>query len=255
MHPLKRGFTLIELLVVVSIIAILATLLLPGIAAVREASKKLSCAGRLRQVMMTALLYANEHHGQLAPASVNGGAIIPASWGYSGVFANAPYFNGALLGQYIPGMETCKETSIRNEKNNVFHCPADPRVYWHLNCSYGMNMRICTEMNSANATGAWPVMRLARITRPSDVVLFADSPVWTWHPGYATPAACYGVDSRKVLDGTAPWGVWGDPNCLFDWTNWHKQGVNLAFFDGHVRASINPAAESAAGMAWFSIPP
>lgn len=64
MQPQTRGchrpFTLIELLVVVSIIAILASLLLPALSAARDQARKASCQNLLRQLYMSARFYAED---------------------------------------------------------------------------------------------------------------------------------------------------------------------------------------------------
>lgn len=60
----RRGLTLIELMVVMAIIAILSSLLLTGVQAAREASRRLSCQNNLRQfgLAMEAHHQAHRHY-------------------------------------------------------------------------------------------------------------------------------------------------------------------------------------------------
>jgi len=62
---MKGKFTLIEMLVVIAIISILASLLMPAMKSAYEVSKSISCANRLKQIGISANLYANDEHGFL----------------------------------------------------------------------------------------------------------------------------------------------------------------------------------------------
>src|SRR5262249_13352058 len=57
----RRGFTLIELLVVIAIIAILAAILFPVFAQVREKARQSSCLSNQKQVALGVLMYAQDY--------------------------------------------------------------------------------------------------------------------------------------------------------------------------------------------------
>jgi prepilin-type N-terminal cleavage/methylation domain-containing protein len=57
----KKGFTLIELLVVISIIALLMSILMPGLQAAREQAKKVVCSSALKQLAYSGGLWSNDN--------------------------------------------------------------------------------------------------------------------------------------------------------------------------------------------------
>lgn len=66
-------FTLIELLVVIAIIAVLLTILLPGLRMAKEKSKSIDCMGRLRQFGQANNMYAGDNDSFLPFGNVIGG--------------------------------------------------------------------------------------------------------------------------------------------------------------------------------------
>jgi prepilin-type N-terminal cleavage/methylation domain-containing protein/prepilin-type processing-associated H-X9-DG protein len=64
-----RGFTLIELLVVITIIAILAAILFPVFARVKEKAKEINCVSNMRQVGLAVAMYTSDSED-----------ILPITW-------------------------------------------------------------------------------------------------------------------------------------------------------------------------------
>ena len=63
-HSRRRGFTLIELLVVIAIIAILAAILFPVFAQVRDKARATACASNLKQIGMGLIMYRQDYDEQ-----------------------------------------------------------------------------------------------------------------------------------------------------------------------------------------------
>jgi prepilin-type N-terminal cleavage/methylation domain-containing protein len=93
----RSGFSLVELLVVMAIIAILAALLFPAIAAAKRKANQANCLNNVRQLALVGFIYANE----------NGSPIL---------YNNPKYPDGAWMGSLAE--------LIKNK--NVFLCPSAP---------------------------------------------------------------------------------------------------------------------------------
>src|SRR5258705_12333263 len=74
------AFTLIELLVVIAIVAILAALLLPGLARAKEKGKQTFCINSERQQAMAVFMYADEHSDNLPPVAFRAISGYVTNW-------------------------------------------------------------------------------------------------------------------------------------------------------------------------------
>ncbi len=153
----RRGFTLIELLVVIAIIAILAAIIMPVFARVRERARQTSCLSNIRQLSTALQMYMDDHDEALpgAPtaAMVHGG-------------------EPDQLWTYLP---VVIDAYVRNE--GIYFCPSDaqrPYPYSYAYC-------YCLYMNTAEINaGVHPCHvqqhYATEITYPSEkVVLFENS--------------------------------------------------------------------------------
>lgn len=111
---LRQAFTLIELLVVISIIAILASMLIPVISLVRDAAIATKCVSNLRQIALAYNAYATDNEAAFPNSNLGNNKNQP---------------NPVLLDTYVPtGFASWKCTAPRFAKGTFLY-----NVHWILN--------------------------------------------------------------------------------------------------------------------------
>ena len=140
----SRGFTLIELLVVIAIVGVLAALALAAAGRFVDSGKQATTAGRLKQVYVLQMAYAQDNNGRLTPFWT---ATNPTLW-QQRLF---PYLN--LIG------------GNRSDPKLVLNSP------YHTNntgnqASFGMN-------NFMRDDGKWG-FRILSVPQPSKIILAGD---------------------------------------------------------------------------------
>ncbi len=162
---LRKAFTLIELLVVIAIIAILAAILFPVFAQAREKARQTACLSNLRQVGLSAQMYAQDYDEQL-PRTELGGDVDEAH----------EYYWGDMLQPYTKNwqMLTCPSAAKPVKfKTGV----TTYSQQWSYN--YGINDIIAADCTSADDPKCRHIgvagHALAGVEIPASAILIADS--------------------------------------------------------------------------------
>lgn len=139
----QRGFSLVELLVVISIIATLATMLLPTLSRAKEKARTITCVNNLRQIGISLRLYVDDHRDRFPPSRVTNKSVRATIGGRDPILRLAPYF--------VPARQRPLFTYL--EASEVYRCPRDqgqrqlpcenpplkPSNWETIGCSYQYN--------------------------------------------------------------------------------------------------------------------
>lgn len=129
---IRAGFTLIELLVVISILATLASLLLPAIGTAMEVSKRTQCSSNLRQIGIALIGYVGDNEDSLPYVNISTNANHHrGSEGTSLEYALAPYFGVRCKNSWSvsgAGVFDCKASPIRGTMT-----ASNGNLYWNFN--------------------------------------------------------------------------------------------------------------------------
>lgn len=200
----SSGFTLVEMLIVLAIVGILAAILLPVFASVRDASRRTVCASNLRQIGLAMEAYAQDNNRRYPVNSIN---QSPSGQDCGWMFRLEPYVKASKVFE-CPSADAVQFGAT--DYSNEYHagCPA-PKVEeldgevktWRHWGSYDVN---------------WPL-------KP-----------WVRDSSFKNPSA-FGF----VLDGVGDAVYQG--RRLLNGERWmcgvprHRNGANVLFADWHIK--------------------
>lgn len=201
-----RGFTLIELLIVTAVLAILAAMLFPVLAKVREAARKATCASNLRQIGVAFSMYTQDYD-ECFPNNNDPYLWMGRRWRW----VLQPYL--AYAAQRDPSNPTNPNLSINNNPA-ILICPSDTTApnNWD-STSYGYSAAFYHTPDQVNA------MTLADLYQLNNFPCISESLADVADP------------SQKAM--VAEW-LSNHANVKVGWWDW-RGGRNYLFVDGHVK--------------------
>jgi len=224
------GFTLIELLVVIAIIAILAAILFPVFAKVREKARQSSCASNMKQMTLAILQYQQDYD-EMFPM----GETQYANGWYGWPTEIAPYIKSTTVltcpddpnagtdlseGWFDAGLQI--SYAVNGEESIPNWSPLEAHLVgpmgavnagWDTPCMVDAQVATCT----AGTTGV-PSLTDAQVTVPDSSILMCEQ--WS---------------SDVKAANAAGHGPWESGNGTIQ-PNANDGLENYAFCDGHVKA-------------------
>jgi len=205
----RFGFTLIELLVVIAIIAILAAILFPVFAKVREKARQTSCASNMKQLGLAFAQYTEDYDETMMSLPLGGWA-----------------------GKTYPYVKS----------RQVYVCPDDSS---QATLSYMLNYYLTVNFTNYHGISTWTapastvmLAETQNCTVPSDITNSAENQSSVMYPDVGGPSGSSGpgngcLGAAGVL-GQRPF-TGGIPSYVAALNGRHTDGSNFLLCDGHVK--------------------
>ena len=208
----RKGFTLIELLVVIAIVAILAAILFPVFAQVRERARATACLSNEKQLGLAVSQYINDNDEKLFFYC----DTISPNDSRSHVLRPAASYTVKWWNQIMPFVKS----------NAVFTCPSDagPTPSADLN-NHQTILRSYIACRSAES------LALAQIDDPVETAVIVEK----WDKDSVTTVGDTWIEAHNG-DFDPDYGTGGDPTHMWHTGNRHQGRVNAIFYDGHAKA-------------------
>jgi prepilin-type N-terminal cleavage/methylation domain-containing protein/prepilin-type processing-associated H-X9-DG protein len=238
----RRAFTLIEILIVIAIIALLAAILFPVFSRARESARRSSCASNLRQMMLAANQYAQDHDERLPcdepyprlQFSYPAMERIPSNPACAITSTNCVLWSWPdLLSPYVSNAQIFNDPSSDNESfpdctmpsgsacpnhGSPYHVPTQPAIYrgpQELMYRYDYHGD-GADSGSRASLGYTYLYPTGYSVNPKVGILLADVE--------------YPSEKALICDG------WGRASSSLTYMlPRHLRGLNVAYVDGHVK--------------------
>jgi len=215
----QRGFTILEVLVVLSVIALLASLLLPGLAQAREQAKAVICGSNIKQIMLANTLYAEDFSGIYSPGASDFLHNLDRWHGHREQVdspfdsSRGPLVDYLGAGRAIRQCPTFASAEIGMEQGG----------FERGNGGYGYNNAYIGVQSSYAADGSYSVSNdragvpVVRVARPPATIMFTDAAFAAdalieysfaeprFHPGFPTARTDPSIHFRHNEHATVGW--------------------------------------------------
>ena len=210
-----RGFTLIELLVVISIIALLVSILMPGLRKARQTAQRVACSNNMRQIVFGLYYYAQDNDDVFPPT---GPGVYTSYW-------------DVCLDRYLGGTSTAVDTLEVDA--DIWDCPSNrsPRsVYSSTGKRQGSWLSYVSNRWMVPDKPFEPRYKWSKITNPTEkFIVFERSFKYYFHP-----ATMVGGWNFAEIGGLSD-----DTGQLTPENTPHILTTNIAFVDTHVEPMPN----------------
>lgn len=236
----KQKFTLIEMLVVISIIAILASLLMPALQSSISTAKTLSCSSNMKQLSVCHQLYIDDFNSWIVPAELRDESHWSGTWiGWAGIFTGLGYINPPRTYTYSASRLPVSAASVLKcpEGSAEAFCPTSvmdltsddmlfPKAQRILGAPYTgseSNVNVWYGNNGSNQT--WPGHPNWRVAPDDD----------KFNKNRYTRLSNISSPSSTVSNFDGAWSVlYGSKESKQIFRRHNQNGsVNLLFWDGH----------------------
>lgn len=236
----SRGFTFIELLTVITVLLLLSTLMLPVLAKAHQSPQATQCLNNHRQIMLAALMYADDNGGTWFPNQPGTGT--QREWvGTLLDFSNTnPNNTNAALFLSPANNFFAKYISTPT----IFHCPADQSFVPGLgqrvrsvSASQAVGTQwqgVCNHPAGDPVTGQWLTgvntdcdATWRRYGKISDMVNPSPAGLWVFADEHCNSINDSGmaVECSLITIGAAKW--------IDLPANYHNGAAGFSFADGH----------------------